>query len=753
MTQTTSGDIPPAPEAEQGNLLTGPGRLLPANQHITTHLALFEDGTVYLVESASQDEAIIAFLKAQREQGRTIKPATMVEDVEAIRAIYKAAAARELAKARKTNPLDVREGTPALAETQAGDKKSKGSFFSKLGFGTGKAGETIVEDAPQENADDAPAPIEERPVQTSEAPRAAAKDKGAGKVLEPFASDEETPLVMEREPDSPEAIQARILNSKLKTGVKGGIGLSQVLMNSLALFEDGTLYVVQGQQNNNHVVSFIEGQRMLGTRIVRLSPISFRQLQHIYSEAGEGDGEGSKDEKTSADKQKEFLEIVRRAALLGASDVHLTLWPTSMSVEFRVDGVIEKVGEMGYNDGRSLLIAAYNMSDVSGVSHQMLQYQEARISSYSAALPSALQALRLQFNPLVFRGRILIVRLLYSETKQEIKHLGDLGWNQEQQNSLTVARQQVNGVSIISGPTGSGKSTTLKVLLELLTREGTVDDYKERHILTVEDPPEYIIDEVHQMPVPEAETREERNLEFSKAINAALRSDPDTIVIGEIRDEESAKLAFAAAMSGHQVWTTLHANNAISIIPRLHDIGVEGYKIADPENVSALIGQRLVRRLCRECSVSIGDALKNRGIKLNGSYDAVDINALMQDIERAGRDPSSLRLASPGCDSCRGGYAGRSVVGEVILPDIAFLELAAQGKMVETQRYWREEMKGRDYKDHAMDEVEAGVIDTTEYERWCGPVKQYADRFTAKSAKTKIQVVASTPPQAERAGR
>ena len=522
------------------------------------------------------------------------------------------------------------------------------------------------------------------------------------------------------EDEDRENLAVRMARHDLMTGPENTIATSPFVTNSLALFSDGTLYITKGRETHPEVVSFIEGHARIGTKILRMARIEYRDLLRIYEEKDGGSHKKKVRERT--DKQREFLEIIAQASIMHASDIHMTLWPTLTTIEFRIDGVIEKTGEVSHQDGRALMIAAFNMADTSGISHQMQNYQEARISSMSASLPTGLQALRLQFNPLVFRGRILIVRLLYSETQQSMTGLQDLGWGNIHTRAFEVARQKATGVTIISGPTGSGKSTTLKVLLEVLKRESSLENMKERHILTVEDPPEYVIDEVHQMPVVEVENREERAEEFTKAINAALRSDPDTIVIGEVRDKESARLAFSAAMSGHQVWTTLHCNSAASIIPRLHDIGVEDYKIADPENIGVLVAQRLPRMLCTKCRIPFLEGLKDEEL-ISMTYQKMDLKNMHRLFQDQGLKIGQVYLASKGCAECRGGYAGRTIMGEAIVPDIEFLSYASQGKMVEAHRYWLEEMKGTPFQAHGLEKMLSGAIDLVEYMRWCGDIE------------------------------
>jgi type II secretory ATPase GspE/PulE/Tfp pilus assembly ATPase PilB-like protein len=157
------------------------------------------------------------------------------------------------------------------------------------------------------------------------------------------------------------------------------------------------------------------------------------------------------------------------------------------------------------------------------------------------------------------------------------------------------------GLNVVAGPTGSGKSTTLQRNMIKLLQEKNY----QINMLTVEDPPEYPIPGARQMPVTNANTEEEKTEQFTKALSAALRSDPDVILVGETRSLSTAELTFQGALSGHGVWTTLHANSAPAIITRLRDMGIQPYLLNDPELVKGLVSQRLFRLLCPACRQSI----------------------------------------------------------------------------------------------------------------------------------------------------
>ncbi|EFH5818630.1 bfpD domain protein [Escherichia coli] len=181
-------------------------------------------------------------------------------------------------------------------------------------------------------------------------------------------------------------------------------------------------------------------------------------------------------------------------------------------------------------------------------------------------------------------------------------------------------------------------------------------------------------------------------------MTAALRSDPDIIMPGEARDAEVINLVFTAAMTGHQVWTSLHANSAVSIFDRLKDQGVDSFKLIDPELVTGLVAQRLVKKICPQCSLTYQEFTQSNELSeieekiIQGYYDSV-------------RFPNN-----DGCDHCQSGYSGRTIIAEIIEPDQIFLNLIDQGKRSEAISYWQLNLSGITMRDHAWMKVISGEI-------------------------------------------
>ncbi len=398
-------------------------------------------------------------------------------------------------------------------------------------------------------------------------------------------------------------------------------------------------------------------------------------------------------------------ELITECVNRRVSDLHIKIMEHYADFYIRKDGDMLFLRQTDSSVAHKLLATIYNNSDDSDATYKINSYQSARIVSSKSRLsvPSSVQSIRLQFNPLGNGGRYFIARFLYIEKKEiaaTSRADNDLirsGFHPQQVSIFSRLRRLSIGVNIISGPTGSGKSTTLKNMLELLYTEKK----KNVNIISIEDPPEYEIEGAAQLPVTNVETEQERGTEYRKAIIAALRSDPDIIMPGEARDAEVISLVFTAAMTGHQVWTSLHANSALAIFDRLKDQGVDDFKLTDPDLVTGLIAQRLVKKLCPCCSVTLSEFEDKYG-RIRDS-----------DIERKvieGHE-NSVRFPEPeGCTECFQGYAGRTVIAEVIEPDHIFLNLVSQGKRQEATEYWQNNLGGITMAEHAWIKVIEGSV-------------------------------------------
>jgi type II secretory ATPase GspE/PulE/Tfp pilus assembly ATPase PilB-like protein len=484
----------------------------------------------------------------------------------------------------------------------------------------------------------------------------------------------------------------------------GPLRASATLRDKVAIFSDGRCLVSPAHARDLDVLSVIALARRLGIETRPPEFVDLGSLRGVYGGTGGAEAKAARDDTMM---QREVQDLLRRAAQARASDIHLLIDGDAASVRIRVDGELRPLDGGGHgrqlswraDHGRQVCMTAYAMAAEGGTadaSYDPFGFQAGRMMT---GLPEGVQAVRLQFNPVGFSGRHLVMRLLYA-AQAVGRTLTDLGFSDDQASQLEAFTDVPAGLVVVSGPTGSGKTTTLERLMRRI-----VETHPGDAVLSVEDPPEYLIPGVVQLPVANLHNDEDRDDAYQEAIAAALRSDPDRIMIGEVRTRATARHAFEAAMTGHPVLTTVHANDALGIVPRLLDIGVEPFKLRDPSLVIGLVAQRLVRRLCPECRRPAGAADLPAGM-------ATRLGPAI--VERP------FWLPGPGCPRCRLGYRGRTVVAELIRPDHALLDLLVEGKRHRALDYWLSTLGGKPFSHQVARAIAQGTLDPIQAESQFG---------------------------------
>ncbi len=324
--------------------------------------------------------------------------------------------------------------------------------------------------------------------------------------------------------------------------------------------------------------------------------------------------------------------IIQRAVRDGASDIHLEPFRAKSRVRFRIDGVLYEVMTPKVEMHAALVSRLKVMANLDIAERRLPQDGRIQVTTQGRAVD-----LRFSSLPGIFGEKVVLRVLDRNNTILDIEKLGMQGGNL---STLTTLLERSYGLILVTGPTGSGKTTTLYAGLNYMNS-------LERSIVTIEDPVEYQLDSVNQN-----QTKDIIDLSFAKMLKHVLRQDPDIIMVGEIRERETAEIAVQAALTGHLVLSTLHTNDSVSAITRMVDMGVEPYLLS-----SALIGviaQRLVRTICPECKTQF--------------VAPPDL------VERFGWDKEkTIRLAKGrGCQSCYdSGYKGRAGIHEVLVADAA----------------------------------------------------------------------------------
>ena len=507
-------------------------------------------------------------------------------------------------------------------------------------------------------------------------------------------------------------------NNKLLTVNGSEFAISNETRRLLALFSDGTYLVSKDNRFDGAVYNFEANvkRRKIPIKAPRYVTLNEIAAIYAYAERGAGTVDVSAEEAEDMQMQIDFINIIQRASQKKVSYVHVVVGSSS-TVLFRENGIMVKQNEYGGEWGEAFVRSVFASADISDSNYSQNEFQGAqklgstplRGSKGKLMLPHNVLAIRLQFNPIAFGSQYLVMRLLYADDNPEgSSDLRSLGLGKYEEDLFYKMRSMAVGLNVVAGPTGSGKSTTLQRNLIKLLQEKNY----QINLLTVEDPPEYPIPGARQMPVTNANTEEEKNEQFTKALSAALRSDPDVILVGETRSLSTAELTFKGALSGHGVWTTLHANSAPAIVTRLRDMGIQPYLLNDPELVKGLVSQRLFRKLCPNCRQSI----KTK----EGTPEFERLRNALGDY-----GIENVYVSGPGCKACGyKGFKGRMAVDEIILPDSRFLRLMIDNETAKAIDYWVSELNGRPLKDAAIERMIKGQIDMDEVERWCGLIDQ-----------------------------
>ncbi len=326
-----------------------------------------------------------------------------------------------------------------------------------------------------------------------------------------------------------------------------------------------------------------------------------------------------------------------------ASDIHLVPYEEKLDLRYRIDGILQEQSPPPRKlhaavISRLKIMADMNIAErfVPQDGHIQIQHKGSRIDIRVGTMPTV-------------HGESMVLRLL--EKSSNISSPADMGLGKERGEILEQLIAKPHGIYLTTGPTGSGKTTTLYSLLQSIYDPG-------KKIITIEDPVEYEMNGVAQIPV-----RPSRGLSFAAGLRAILRQDPDIVMVGEIRDSETAEIAIRAALTGHQVFSTLHTNDSAGAITRLVDMGIEPFLISSALEV--VLAQRLVRKLCGNCI-----------------HEKSPEESQILQFKQAGLDVSQdSYFSSKGCDECHNiGYKGRVGVFELLPINSDLREMIIQKK-------------------------------------------------------------------------
>jgi len=409
--------------------------------------------------------------------------------------------------------------------------------------------------------------------------------------------------------------------------------------------EDDQLSVAMADPLNEYIkeaLALFTGKQIL-PRVGIASEIDIGLEQRYNLKGGSDDASGTnaiqflddveqlKELASEAPVVKLVNQLIHQAVESGASDIHIEPFESILKVRYRVDGLLREIDAPPTRSTAAVISRIKIMANLDIAERRLAQDGRFKIRVRGKEID-----LRVSTVPTMY-GESVVLRLLHRD--DVALDFGPLGFSSELEQSMYDMLARPHGILLVTGPTGSGKSTTLYAALQNLNTP-------ERKILTVEDPVEYNIEGINQMQV-----KPQIGLTFASALRSIVRQDPDAIMIGEMRDKETAAIAVQSALTGHLVLSTLHTNDAAGSITRLLDMDIEDYLLTS--TVNAILAQRLVRSLCRHC---------------REAYTPMDEVVLRWGLKRFTKDQPVTLYRAAGCEHCgHSGYSGRSAIVELLV--------------------------------------------------------------------------------------
>lgn len=422
--------------------------------------------------------------------------------------------------------------------------------------------------------------------------------------------------------------------------------------------ENGTIYVATAEPGNQRVIDDIrllsglevEEAQAPGSEVIEKIAECYQVTVEQMIENLDPDAAGTIEGKNLHDIEVMANEptvinlvnvIISTALRERASDIHLVPFEENLQLRYRIDGLLQEKPPPPKQLHAALVSRIKIMADMNIAERFMPQDGHIQIHHRGVRVD-----IRVGTMPTIY-GESMVLRLL--EKNAKVPSAEELGLDAQRSAVMSRLVSKPHGLFLTTGPTGSGKTTTLYSILRSIYSP-------EKKILTIEDPVEYELSGVAQIPV-----RPSRGLTFASGLRSILRQDPDVVMVGEIRDSETAEIAIRAALTGHQVFSTLHTNDSAGAVTRLMDMGVEAFLISS--SLEGVLAQRLVRRICTECRVEtpVEPGLREK-------LESIGVRELDRHFYRGS-----------GCEECRGtGYRGRIGIFELLAVDPQLRELILQ---------------------------------------------------------------------------
>jgi type II secretory ATPase GspE/PulE/Tfp pilus assembly ATPase PilB-like protein len=491
-----------------------------------------------------------------------------------------------------------------------------------------------------------------------------------------------------------------------------------VLISDKKLKSVAILCSIEGQKESGLDNNYLAVKEMCvtaGYHSIRKLIANSQVIQLIYEENKKKSVEKQLEEAEGL--QKDFNKLIADALAQSVSDIHIEVRRDEARVRFRKNGFLKNHSPWTTSYARTMATVIYQVI----AAEQDVTFNE---SLPQAALIDTVVSgtgvrVRLNTIPTYPSGFDMIMRILKMGASLKPLPLFDLGYDEDQVEDIEQCISDPVGGTLVAGTTGSGKTTSLASMVSLKTEQYTFDGDCHIKIIAVEDPPEIELKNVSQVPVQRSkEANDGTNTNpFVKYMNATLRSDPDAILVGEVRDDTTAHLLQHAIQSGHQVFSTLHTSSAIAQIDRLRYMGIKSKVLGSKGFISGLIYQALVPVICKHCALNYEQfAHENKGLRHR-----VRLLERMSRVFHEHELPQIRFQNKSGCDKCTSGIAGRTVVAEVIVPTKQmreFFSVDEDGKALDLYL----ENGGKLILDHGISKILAGICDPVDIEHKLGSI-------------------------------
>ncbi len=565
--------------------------------------------------------------------------------------------------------------------------------------------------------------------------------------------------VMASQPPPPEEIKvederslalagsALAFTGQVLTADSGPLKIPDESRNLCALFDSGLWLVSASHRHSPLVTSVAQAARRQGYRVDAPRYVTPNIIRQAYVYSDRLNAIAQFDENAV---RRKVVATIERAVAMGANDIHIEAGGNRTKIEFRIDGALRLWETWTQKEGEQMLSSIYSHSiGQSGATANWMEPQAAMLTAdtrgkEAITLPKGVISVRCQWVPLSDEGRYLDMRLSYDSAHLfgenfVMADVDSLGFSQEQLRVIQSLRQLPGGMRVFSGPVNQGKTTTLRVCLNRRMAETNM----QLNCLLVEDPPEGGVIGARQIGVSASVKDEQREKTFVEIMRCALRLDPDIVMLGEVRDLQTAKFSFRLALTGRQVYTTAHVYAALAVPQRLRDIGIEPYLVYDHHLLRGMICQRLLRGMCQHCRISMAAAPAELGPMYKDIARRVRAGLALMDAERskagAGKPPlerisepdmRNVYVANPeGCTHCYKGRSGRTVCAEVIETDAKIMELLQDNRMEEARTYWLSPLglNGVTMLWHGLEKVRRGEVSPVDAEFELGPFARERD--------------------------